>query len=545
MLNSKYWRIMLVKQVLIDFFEKMTLGHIFYLPGIHTISLNEALRSSKMGGLMGRHESNIAFMADGYARATGKIGVVLVTPGPGLGNVVSGCMEAYGSDVPILIIHIDTGRKEIGKGILHELVNPENIFREFTKKTFYVASAGSFASTLHESYQMAMSERTGPVLVSIPYALLDREVPDTPDNAGHSGEKEQTLPHTFRGDLEEALNGKKRPVIVAGKFLMIEGARPVLEKICMGSSIPFFTTTSGKGIVDERSLFAFGNIMRKGITRDIVTESDLVIAIGTRLRDIDTKRRGVKIRELIHIDIDTRWFGKNYAAKLAVAGDVEKALDGLSRVLAGKRFEWDLKGLKDAQTRELAGLKHGSPGFHIVELIRDAVPDNTIMVCDLNLPSYWAQYYFPVYEQNTFIMPRGVAPIFYALPASIGAKVGRPERPCLSVCGDGGLLPAVGEFATIRKYNIPVVILLHNNNSFGILEDAVRDRYGTEGTMALSNPDFVKLVHAFGIKSKKTTTLDGLRRILHRDISWDEPFLIELNCPTFPPPWRASLDSLS
>ncbi|MEI6153466.1 MAG: thiamine pyrophosphate-dependent enzyme, partial [Deltaproteobacteria bacterium] len=150
----------------------------------------------------------------------------------------------------------------------------------------------------------------------------------------------------------------------------------------------------------------------------------------------------------------------------------------------------------------------------------------------------FAEYYFPVYHQNTFIMPRGISPIFYSLPAAIGAKIGRTDRPCLALCGDGGVLPAIGELATMVKYNIPVVIFVHNNNSFGILEDVMNNNYGIKNSMTLNNPDFGKIAGAFGIKSKKTKTLEGLKKIFLRDVTWDKPFLIEFGCPVLPPPWR-------
>jgi len=135
-------------------------------------------------------------------------------------------------------------------------------------------------------------------------------------------------------------------------------------------------------------------------------------------------------------------------------------------------------------------------------------------------------------------MPRGISPIFYSLPAAIGAKTGKPDRPCLAICGDGGVLPTLCELSTALKYNIPVVILVHNNNGFGILEDVMNNNYGIEGSMSLNNPDFCKLANSFGIKSKKTKNLEGLKKIFMNDIKWDEPFLLEFNCPFFPPPWR-------
>ncbi|OPX94928.1 MAG: putative 2-ketoarginine decarboxylase AruI [Syntrophorhabdus sp. PtaB.Bin006] len=158
---------------------------------------------------------------------------------------------------------------------------------------------------------------------------------------------------------------------------------------------------------------------------------------------------------------------------------------------------------------------------------------------DLNILSYWAEYYFPVYRQDAFLMPRGSSSIFYGLPAAIGAKLARPDRPCLSICGDGGVLPTMSELATIQKYHIPVVILVYNNNSFGVLEHYMKERYSIAGAMALNNPDFVQIARAFGIEAKRARTLRTLRTILLRDVSWDKPYLIEFDYPVILPPWKS------
>ena len=171
-------------------------------------------------------------------------------------------------------------------------------------------------------------------------------------------------------------------------------------------------------------------------------------------------------------------------------------------------------------------------------MIRESIPGETTTVWDSNLIAYWAEYYFSVIHQRSFIMPRGISPIFYGFPAAIGAKLGRPDRPCLSVSGDGGFLPTAGELATIKQYDIPVVALVYNNSSYGVLEDYMDSSYGIKGSMALTNPDFVKLARSFGIKAKRARTLGQLKAIFRRDVTWDEPFLIEFDFAVLTPPWK-------
>jgi thiamine pyrophosphate-dependent acetolactate synthase large subunit-like protein len=526
------------KQAIIEFFKTNNIEDIFHLPGIHALPLYESLIYENINVFIGRHEANILFMADGYARSSGKIGVIVATPGPGLGNTVSGSMEAYGDDVPLLIIHVNTDT-ETGKGLLHGLVEPEHMFTHITKQAFRASNVQDMIPALNAARECAMSGRKGPVIVSLPYRLFEKNVTVRPLPSF-----QPSLPlkgadlSALALDLDVALKNKKKPAIVGGASLMFEEARGLLNKICGTASIPFLTSTGGKGIIREDSAFAFGNLLQKGAVRNILTSADIVIAIGTRLREADSKGRGVKIKELIHADIDDRWIGKNYPVQVEIIGDIKRSLEIVYQALEGKRFEWDLAELKKAQEKEWEALRKVSPGFRTIEMLRRVIPGDTMMVSDLNYLSYWAESYFPVYHQKTFFMPRGISPIFYALPASIGAKIGRPADPCLCVVGDGSALPTLAELATMNKYNIPVTLLVHNNNSFGALEDVMIERYGIAGSMGLKNPDFVKVANAFGIKAKKTTSLDGLRKIFTRDVTWEEPFLIELDQPLLPPPWR-------
>lgn len=527
---------MLVKEAIIEFFRQKNVTHIFHLPGIHTLPLNQALEKSDIAVFVGRHESNCAFMADGYVRASGKLGVVLVTPGPGLGNIISACMEAYGDGVPILILHVDSDPKGWGRGVLHEIVDPESIFANFTKARFAVRTASDVLPLLEKAYRSAITERYGPVVVSIPHTLFEKQT-----SFGLSKDLSDETPNAAdcqASGLEEALQGKKRPVIIGGRALMRAGLSHQIEELCQTSRIPFLTTTSGKGTVPEDLSFAFGNVIVHGVPRVILSRADAVIAFGTRLRDADAKRRGVKLKNIIHIDVDDRWMGRNYATELkVVCRDLSVAMDELVRIFRNRRSEWDVEELRAEQSGEQKALP-SSAGYAITVLLRSTIPPDTVTVWDLNLISYWAEYYFPVTKEGAFITPRGTSPIFYAVPAAIGAKIARPERPCLCVTGDGSSLPALSELATVKKYNIPVVFLVYNNNGYGILDEYMVKRYGLEGTMDLSNPDFVKLAQSFGIKAARADSLVELGRVLKEDITWDEPFLVEFNFPVFPPPWQ-------
>ena len=522
---------MLGNEAIVRFFEQNNICDIFHLPGIHTLPLNKEFCRRGNSVFLARHESNLAFMADGYARATGRCGVMVITPGPALGNVMAACMEAYGSDVPLLIIHVALEGKGSGKGALHEITDPEGMFRHITRGTIVVDKPAALIPGLEAALRHAVSGRPGPALISVPYTFFEKEVsyPEIAPSPERRGAG-------FSG-LGELLRGKERLVIIGGWALMEPRLRDLLVKLCREHAIPFLTSTAGKGVLREDGPEAFGNMMRKGIVREILAQADLVIALGTRLREVDSKRRGVKIRELVHLDIDDRWINKNYPARLWAAAPMGEAVEALGDALQGFRSTWDLPAMKALQHDETERLKKDSPGFAVMSCIRSCIPDDACTVWDLNMIAYWAEYCFPVLEQRTFIAPRGISPIFYAVPAAIGAKIGRPERPCLCVVGDGGGLPGLAELATVQKYRIPVVFLVYNNSGFGILENYMRGRYAMENTMDLTNPDFVRLAEAFGVRAARAENLDELERVLRTEITWEEPFLVEFKYPVFPPPW--------
>ena len=313
--------------------------------------LNESLAHTNIKVIMGRHESGAAFMADGFSRATGLPGVVLVTPGPGLANVLSPCMEAYGDDVPLIILFIDVERRDVEKGILHGVREPEAMFRHLSKAAFVVRDQRELMARLGEAFHLALSARPGPVLVSVPYGVLQKEAASGPAGALH---RESTIDSK---PLEEALRGARRPVIIGGKALMGKGLGPSLGRTCRESGIPFLTSTSGKGVLAEDEEYVFGNIAAKGVARDILGEADLVIALGTRLRDVDSRRRGVRIATLVHIDTDERWLGRNYPSGLHLAGDVSNAAEVLFGLLRGKKSDWKMEELHKAREKELKELR--------------------------------------------------------------------------------------------------------------------------------------------------------------------------------------------
>jgi acetolactate synthase-1/2/3 large subunit len=527
---------MLVKQAFLRFLQDKAIEIVFNLPGVHTLPLNHILAQSNIKLVIGQHESNVAFMADGFARATGKPGVVLLTPGPGVGNAVSSCMEAHAADIPLMIMFVDVDRKDVERGVLHGVKNPESIFADISKATFVVEGEKDFEEKLETAYGAAISGRQGPVVVSIPSRVLEKE--SAPHQRPKAIERERAMDAGFFG---EALEGAERPVIVGGRGLQFKGVGGRLDALCRESGIPFLSSTSGKGVVSEDREYAFGNIVGKGVAREILKSADRVVAVGTRLREVDAKKRGIKaLPSLVHVDVDEQWLGRNYGSIWAAAAHMDHAVESLEGFMKGRRSAWRIDELAKAKREEASGLRARYEGFRIVEVLRRCIPRDTVTVWDLNMCSYWAECYFPVFGEGTFLFPNGISPIFYALPAAMGAKLGRSGSPCLCVIGDGSFAAVACELATIASYGIPVVVLVYNNSVYGVLEDYMKNRYGSEseGLMAHTNPDLIGLARAYGIKAERVLNLDEMEKLFLRRVTWDEPLLVEFQYPLFPPPWR-------
>lgn len=529
---------MLVREAIMRFFENRDIEFLFHLPGIHTLSLDDTLNRSNIRVILGRHESNSGFMAEGFSEVTGKAGVLLVTPGPGIGNCVSPCMEAYGDDIPLLILFVDVKRNEMKRGLLHGVEAPESLFSGITKGTFAIVRAEELLPTLERAYTLAVAPRQGPVVVSVAYDLLERDLSEDRVETASLPESEDRREAVFdASSIERALKGKERPVILAGTALMKSGLGGLVETLIGRCRIPLFTTIGGKGVVPEDRDWVFGDATAKGVAREIFAAADSVLAIGTRLRKTDTKSRGLKLHDLIHVDVDERWLGQNYHADVALSGELTEAMEAICAALGDRQSAWDIEPMKRARERESIEMERVHPGVRIVQLLRRVIPQDALTVWDPTLLGYWAERWFPVFHGRSFLSPQGVSPIFYALPAAIGAKLGRPDRPCLCVTGDGSILPVIAELATVVAHTIPVVILLYNNGSFGVLEDAMRRRYGAGDSMKLANPDFVSLARSFGIKAERAESPDRLEEIFRSEVGWDEPFLLEFSFPLLPPPW--------
>ena len=330
-----------VADLMVEILKEAGVEVLFGIPSIHNIGFYEALRKTPaIKHILCRHESTATHMADGYARESGRIGVVISSTGPGAGYTVPALQEALGSSVPLLVIATNISSGKIGKGVgdLHEIMGQEEIFRNITKGVFPVRTISDVEGMTRRALETALTGRPGPVYLEIPTDLFTVET-ETQTRPGENIElKPEVLP-----DLEKAvtlLREAQNPLILVGTAALRAELSQEVVTLAETLTAPVLFTANARGMIPDDHPLALGNCARRGVIRETVVSSDLVLAIGTRLREVDAKRRGLVLPRLIHVDWDDQWIGKNFPAEIALTGNLVQIVQGAgkeNRFLAGER----------------------------------------------------------------------------------------------------------------------------------------------------------------------------------------------------------------
>jgi acetolactate synthase-1/2/3 large subunit len=523
--------------------------HVFGIPGVHNLAVYDALgRQSAITHVLARHEQGAAFMADGYARASGRPGIVLVTTGPGATNALTPLVEAYASSVPVVVVMSDVAASLVGRdlGVLHEVPNQIDCFRPVTRMAELVTRGRDIPGAIAGAFDLLRSGRPGPIALSIPNDLLGARVEAVVRASAGA------RPPCHVNDVAEAaarLRAARRPLVIAGGGVIAAEATAELLALARRLGAPVVTTVMGRGALDERDPLWQGVLPNRRATEAAIKAADVVLAVGCRFAHRSTQGLLLNLsfapeQTLIHLDLDPGVIGKLFKPQVAVVGD---ARDGLARLLealgtareaspeAGRvDTTWDrawLAGLRGAASRlytpELAGF---------MDTLRGALPDDAIVVCDQTGVNYWMEWRFPVRRPRTFLYPIGSATLGYGLPAAIGAKVARPDAPVVVVVGDGGLMFSLGELATAVKYRLPVVVLLMNDDRYGAIKWLQEKMFeGRWGEADLANPDFIALARAFGMRAERVPDVAALPAALASALGADGPTLLEMRVPVEPP----------
>ncbi len=514
---------------------------VFALPGIQLDGLFAALYDARayLRVIHTRHEQAAAYMADGYARVSGKEGVCVVVPGPGVLNAAAGLATAYACNSPVLCIagQVRSDLIDAGRGALHEIPNQIGVLHSVTKDVTRIPAPRAVPSAVEEAFRQLRTGRTRPVALEVaPDVLMAEEDVHLPDvTVAH--ERQTGDPDAIER-AAQVLGAAVSPVIVAGGGVLRSGASDDLLDLAEMLQAPVLTSRNGKGAVSDRHYLAQSPL----VAGDLLSTADAVLVVGTRFPDVGEPPPPLQpATQIVHLDVDAAEFGRfgpdaieeHADARLGLAA-LANRLGRLNRRRPSRRLE--LTTLKEASAARVNAI---NPQADYALAIRAELPDEGILVSEFTQVGYWSYLGYPVYQPNTFITPGYQGTLGYGFTTAMGVQVGRPDVPVISINGDGGFGYTLNELSTLVQHGIPLVSVVFNDNAYGNVRRIQQDDFGGRVIASdLVNPDYRKLAEAFGVAGRRAETPSALRVQLREAIAAQEPALIEVPIGPTPNPWK-------
>lgn len=510
-------------------------GVVFGIPGIHLMPVLDALHGHRddIRFVTVRHEQAATFMADGYARVSGRPGVALVVPGPGVYNAGTGLATAYAASSPVLQIAGQIARDAIGRGLSvpHEVHDQLDLVRPVTKRAERVDGADELARAVHDAFTALRSGRPRPVhLEAPPEAFSERTAGALLDPASRA---EPELDEERLAALADAVARAERPVIVAGGGVIAADASAELAELAGYLQAGVVTTREGKGAIDERDVLSLGTLFVHQRLRPALAEADLVLAVGTRFQGVPLTRG----QRLVQLDIDESEIGRYGEVAAALVADARTGLRALLDEVRERRAQApdrraELGAIRDSVQREHLA---AGPQGEIVRALRAAVPDDGILAVDATMVGYLCHMAFPVYRPRSYLTSSYMGTLGFACTMAMGAKLAAPDRPVLSVNGDGGFLFNSNELATAVQYGINTVSVVFNDSAYGNTRlDQVTGYGGRLLGTELRNPDFVAYAESFGAAGVRVKTPAELAGAVREAFAETRPVVIEMPLDQLP-----------
>ncbi len=530
-------------QILLASLEEEKVDIIFGYPGGSVLDIYDQLYKSNMKHILVRHEQGAVHAADGYARATGKVGVCLVTSGPGATNTVTGIATANMDSIPLVVFTGQVPTGLIGNDAFQEC-DITGITRPCTKHNFLVRSIEDLATTIKEAFHIARSGRPGPVLIDLPKNVMAAETDYDPANIKIRNYEVAHKPAPKKmANVFEMLSNAKRPLIMTGGGVILGKASALLTNLARKYQIPVTGTLMGLGSFPGIDPLWLGMLGMHGTyyANMAISHCDLLIAVGVRFDDrvtgtIETFAANAKI---VQIDIDPSSINRNVVVDLPIIGDTKSTLSDMINFLAEhnyaqateERQEW-LKQI--AEWKEKVPLTYCQNAKeikpqHVIETLHKLTKGEAIITTEVGQNQMWTAQFFPFDHPNTFITSGGLGTMGFGLPAAIGVKCAYPDKQVVDIAGDGSIQMNIQELATAAQYKINVKIVLLNNGYLGMVrqwqELFYEKRYShTDMTYA---PDFVKLAEASGVVGLRATKPEEVELILKQGLSLDRPVLMD------------------
>jgi len=524
-------------QILCESLIKEGVEVIFGILGGALLPLYDTLlQYPQLRHILVRHEQGAAHAAEGYARVTHKAGVCIATSGPGATNLVTGIANAYMDSCPMIAITGQVARPFIGKDAFQE-IDITGITLPVTKHNYLVTDTAELARTVKEAFYIAQTGRPGPVLIDVPKDVQQEEVEFTyPEKVDLPGYKFVSRGHSVQ--IKKAvsrINKAERPVIIAGRGIVISQAYNELKELAEKAQIPVVNTLLGISSFPGAHILNFGMIGMHGLAyaNMAVQNADLIIAAGMRFDDRATANTKSFAPQagVIHIDIDPAEIGKNIPVDIPIVGDVKNVLKVMNKQIErGDHLDWVTQ--LDQWRREHPLLESGQGDEllpqYVIHQIYEVTQGNTIIVTGVGQHQMWAAQHFVYTKPNSFISSGGLGTMGFELPAAIGVKVAHPEEVVWSIAGDGGFQMTIQELGTIAQENIAVKIAIINNGYLGMVrqwQELFYERRYVD--TKLWNPDFVKIAEAYDIPGIKVKSREEVTPAIQKAMDYPGPFLID------------------
>ncbi len=521
-------------QIVMECLLEQGVDTVFGYPGGTILNIYDELYkySDKIKHILTSHEQGAAHAADGYARATGKVGVCMATSGPGATNLVTGIATAYMDSVPLVAITANVNLPLLGKDTFQE-VDIAGVTMPITKHGYIVKDVTTLADTIRKAFAIARSGRPGPVLVDI-----TKDV--TAAKCGFTGKKPEALelPKRYTDeDIETALKlieKSKKPYIYAGGGVVISGASDELKDFAHRIDAPVCDTLMGKGGFDGNDDLYTGMIGMHGTKASNlgVSECDLLIAIGARFSDrvIGNAKKFASKAKVLHIDIDPAEINKNIKTTASIVGDVKEILTILnSRIEKRSNPEWTAHVEKFKEDYPLTYDTDRLTCPYVIETLYKVTKGEAIITTDVGQHQMWAAQYYKYKEPRTFLSSGGLGTMGYGLGACIGAKVGRPDKIVCNIGGDGCFRMNMNELATASRFNIPIIQIVINNSVLGMVRQWQTLFYDKRysNTVLADKVDYCKVAEALGCAAIKVTRKEEVEGAISKAIEMKAPVVIE------------------
>jgi acetolactate synthase-1/2/3 large subunit len=522
-------------QIIVECLKEQGVDTVFGYPGGAILNVYDELyhHQDEIHHILTSHEQGASHAADGYARATGKVGVCMATSGPGATNLVTGIATAMMDSVPMVAITCNVANPLLGKDSFQE-VDIAGITMPITKHSFIVKDVKKLAETIRRAFTIARTGRPGPVLVDV-----TKDVTAAKTDFKQMVVKENVrITDTIREeDINKAVSmikAAKRPVIFVGGGAVISGAEKELKAFSERVDAPVCDTLMGKGAFNGESPYYLGMLGMHGTKAAnlSVTDCDLLITVGARFSDRVTgnAKKFASKAKILHIDVDAAEVNKNIRVNASIIGDCKAVLEILlNRLDQQKHTEWIAGALKRKEELPLTYPQEGLTGPYVIEKINELTKGDCIISTDVGQHQMWAAQFFKYKKPRNLLTSGGLGTMGYGLGAAIGAQVGVPEKQVINIAGDGCFRMNMNEIATATRYNIPIIQVVLNNHVLGMVRQWQTLFYGERysQTVLEDKVDFVKVAEAMGAKAYRITKKEEVEPVFKEALEAKEPIFIE------------------